>query len=201
VVASERLRPDIAAQRAHWFERFERTDPAHLVFLDETWTKTNLTRTCGWGPRTERVVEFVPHGHWKTTTFLAAIRYDGVTAPLVVDGTINGKLFLIWVREHLTPTLHPGDVVVMDNLAVHKVSGVREALHKVGAELVYLPPYSPDFNPIEQVFAWFKARLRALKARTQERLWAAIGSLCAELPAQDIQNYFAHSGYTRKLSA
>lgn len=201
MVASERERPDIAARRQCWFKQFSKVLASHLVFLDETWTKTNMTRTYGWADSSQRVVESVPHGHWKTTTWLSALRLDGVVAPLVVDGAINGELFLTWVRRQLTPALKPGDIVIMDNLAVHKVSGVHDALESIGVRLLYLPPYSPDFNPIEQIFAWFKAKLRSIKARTQEGLWAAIGRLCEELSPQVIQNCFAHSGYPSKLAA
>jgi transposase len=201
VVASERERPDIAEGRRAWFEHFSLVMLSSLVFLDETWTKTNMTRLYGWADSSQRVVESVPHGHWKTTTWVSALRLEGVVAPLVVDGAINGELFQTWIREHLAPALKPGDIVIMDNLAVHKVCGVREALEAVGARLLYLPPYSPDFNPIEQIFAWFKAKLRAIKARTQEDLWTAIGKLCAELSPQAIENCFAHSGYPRKIPA
>jgi len=200
-VASERDRPDIAERREVWFKQFSLWMLTRLVFLDETWTKTNMTRLYGWAHRTQRVIESVPHGHWKTTTWVSALRLEGMVAPLVVDGAINGELFLKWVREHLAPSLRAGDIVIMDNLAVHKVSGVREALESAGAQLLYLPPYSPDFNPIEQIFAWFKAKLRKIKARTQEELWCAIGNLCAELSPQAIENCFAHSGYPRKIPA
>lgn len=195
MVASERERPDVALRRKNWFQQFSGVRASRLVFLDETWTKTNMTRVYGWAASSSRVVEAVPHGHWKTTTWISALRSEGVVAPLVVDGAINGELFLMWVREHLAPALRPGDLVVMDNLAVHKIRGVREAVAAASAQILYLPPYSPDFNPIEQIFAWFKAKLRALKARTQEGLWSAIGQLCEILTPQAITNCFAHSGY------
>jgi transposase len=163
--------------------------------MDETWTKTNMTRIYGWAPSASRVVESVPHGHWKTTTLISALRLDGVIAPLVVHGAINGEIFMLWVQEHLAPALRAGDIVIMDNLAVHKVAGVREAIEAVGAHVLYLPPYSPDYNPIEQIFAWFKARLRAEKARTQDSLWDTIGRLCEALTPDAVKNCFVHCGY------
>lgn len=131
------------------------------MFLDETWASTNLTRRYGRSLRGTRLLTKVPHGHWLTTTLVAALRYDGLTAPLVLDGPMDGAAFRAYVAQHLGPTLRPGDVVVMDNLACHKVAGVREAIEGVGARVVYLPPYSPDLNPIEQVFAKFKHLLRS----------------------------------------
>jgi transposase len=141
------------------------------------------------------VVERVPHGHWKTLTLLAALRLTGLNAPVVVDGPINGDLFRAWTVQHLLPTLHPGDIVIMDNLTSHKVKGVREAIESAGARVLYLPPYSPDFNPIEQVFAWFKAHLRKWKRRTVTGLENTIADLCAELHPRAIANGFEHCGY------
>jgi transposase len=137
----------------------------------------------------------VPHGHWKTTTFLAALRATGLTAPLVVDGAINGELFLGWVRLHLVPTLRPGDIVVMDNLGAHKVAGVHEAITAVGARLLYLPPYSPDLNPIELVFSKFKWLLRSASARTVESLWSLCGELLDRFTEAECRNCFRHCGY------
>lgn len=170
-------------------------DPAKLVFIDETWTKDNMTRTRGRAPRGERLVDYVPHGHWKTTTFVAALRMSGLTAPMVADGPINGPLFLAYVRHQLVPTLSVGDVVVMDNLSSHKVEGVRKAIEAVGARLVYLPPYSPDFNPIEQVFSKLKALLRASKERTVEDLWIRIGVLLDRFSPDECARYLRHCGY------
>jgi transposase len=135
-------------------------NPDRLVFIDETWAKTNMTRPRGRAPRSRYLLASVPDGHWKTTTFLATLRSTGLTVPFVVDGAINGELFLNWVRDHLVPTLRPGDVVVMDNLGVHKVTGVREAITAASARVVYLPPYSPDLNPIELVFSKLKWLLK-----------------------------------------
>lgn len=160
-----------------------------------------MTRIYGWASSSQRVVEKVPYGHWKTTTLLAALTLQGIKAPLVIDGSVNGELFLAWVRNHFVPTLRPGQVVIMDNLSSHKVAGVREAIEAAGCRLVFLPPYSPDFNPIEQIFAWFKAKLRAAKRRTRDALWATIGTLCDELSASAIANTFAHCGYSVRQAA
>lgn len=170
-------------------------DVERLVFLDETWTATNFTRLRGRAPRGERLVDKTPHGHWKTTTFVAALRSDGLTAPTVVDGPIDGALFLAYVRQQLAPTLRPGDLVVMDNLSSHKVVGVRAAIEAVGAKLVYLPPYSPDFNPIEQAFAKLKWLVRSAKERTVEGLWSLLGKLVARFSPNECRNYFRNSGY------
>lgn len=170
-------------------------EPSQFVFLDETWTKTNMTRLYGRAPVGERLVDHVPHGHWKTTTFLGALRLSGLTAPLVIDGAINGEIFLVYVREHLVPTLQAGDIVVLDNLSSHKVKGVREAIEAVGARVEYLPPYSPDLNPIEQVLAKLKALLRKFGERTVDALWKRIGSLLDEFSPSECKNYLRHCGY------
>jgi transposase len=168
-----------------------------LVFIDETWAATNMTRINGRAPKGRRLIARVPHGHWKTTTFIGALRADGLTAPMVVDGAVNGEIFLAYVAQVLVPTLHPGDIVVMDNLSSHKIAGVREAIEAAGAELRYLPPYSPDLNPIEQAFAKLKALLRTAAKRTVEALWTAIGQLIASFSAQECRNYLRHCGYVR----
>ena len=137
----------------------------------------------------------VPHGHWKTTTFIAGLRSDSIVAPMVADGPMDGPLFRAWVKQFLCPTLRPGDVVIADNLASHKVAGVREAIEAVRATLVYLPPYSPDFNPIEQLFAKLKTLVRKASKRTIEGLWAAIGTILNEFEPQECSNYFSAAGY------
>jgi transposase len=172
-------------------------DPDRLVFLDETWAKTNMTRRYGRAPRGERLIAAVPHGHWKTTTFLAALRTSGLSAPLVVDGAINGAVFLAYIEQQLAPTLSPGEIVIMDNLNSHKVAGVREAIEARGAMLAYLPPYSPDLNPIELVFAKFKGLLRRAGERTVGGLWDLCGSLLDRFPASECQNDLRHCGYKR----
>jgi transposase len=159
-----------------------------------------MTPLRGRADRGKRVIDYVPHGHWKTTTFLAALRHDGLTAPLVVDGAINGEVFLAYVKQQLVPTLRKGDIVVMDNLSSHKVSGVKEAMESVGAKVVYLPPYSPDFNPIEMVFSKLKTLVRKAKMRTVETLWRKLGELCDVFTKQECQNYYRHAGYTKNIN-
>jgi transposase len=185
----------VAAARDAWRERQPILNPAQLVFLDETWATTNMTRRRGRCPRGERLVAAVPHGHWKTSTFLAGLRLTGLSAPLVLDGAINGEIFRAYVEQFLAPTLAPGDIVIMDNLASHKVAGVRQAIEACGASLLYLPPYSPDLNPIEQSFAKFKALLRKTAARSREALWSAIGQILDRFAQQECANYFAKAGY------
>lgn len=193
--ASEQKRPDVAERRACWRIQQLGMNPNNLVFIDETWAKTNMTRSRGRAPRGERLVDYVPHGHWKTTTFLAALRINGLTAPLAIDGAVNGELFLAYVRQHLVPTLKQHDIVVMDNLSSHKREGIREAIEAVGASVLYLPPYSPDFNPIEQVFAKLKALLRKFGERTMEELWHRLGALLDQFTDSECVNYFRHCGY------
>lgn len=169
--------------------------PERLVFIDETGASTKMARLRGRAPRGERCRAPVPHGHWKTTTFVGALRLEGMTAPMVLDGAMGGPAFTAYVEQVLVPTLAPGDIVVMDNLPAHKLAGVRTAIEAVGAKLLYLPPYSPDFNPIEMAFSKLKAFLKKAAARTKEDLWAAIGQgIDAFTPAECV-NYFAAAGY------
>ena len=170
-------------------------NPAQLVFIDETWATTNMVRRYGRAPRGRRLVASVPHGHWKTSTFLAALRVDALTAPCLIDGAVNGDIFRAYVEQVLVATLRPGDIVIMDNLSSHKVAGVREAIEAAGARLLYLPPYSPDLNPIEQVFAKLKAILRAAAARSLDALCHAIAAALAHFSARECRNYLAHDGY------
>ena len=196
--AAEQGRPDVAARRAEWRIWQIGLDPRSLVFLDETWATTNLIHRYGWGPRDKRLIDKAPHGHRKTTTFLAALRHDGLHAPLVADGPINGELFVAYVRQQLVPTLRPGDLVIMDNLSAHKVRGVREAIAAAHAQVVYLPPYSPDLNPIEMVFSKLRRLLQTAAERTIAQLWTRIGA-CVELfKPQECANYFRHTGYRYK---
>ena len=159
----------------------ERVDPKRLVFIDETWTKTNMEPLRGWAPKGERLVAKVPHGHWQTMTFVAALRHDRIEAPWLIDGPINGEGFRTYVEKALAPTLKPGDLVIMDNLGSHKGEAVRQAIRSAGAKLFFLPKYSPDLNPIEQVFAKFKHLLRKAAARTLETVLAAIGEAARRL--------------------
>jgi transposase len=170
-------------------------DPASFVFLDETGVSTNMVRRYGWGPKGDRLVDAAPYGHWRATTFVAGLRRAGIIAPLVLDGPMTGKAFRAYIEQFLAPTLSPGDVVVMDNLAAHKVAGVREAIAAVGASILYLPPYSPDLNPIEQIFAKLKALLRKATARTRETLWTIIGQLLHTFSPAECRNYLTNSGY------
>jgi transposase len=193
--AAEQDRADIAEAREEWRASQPDLDPEHLVFIDETGAKTNLVRLYGRAPRGQRLVAPVPHGHWMTTTFVAALRHDEITAPCVFDGPMDGASFLTYVEHFLTPLLRQGDVVVMDNLASHKVAGVKEAIERAGATLRYLPAYSPDLNPIEQAFAKLKAALRKAAARTFDALIKAIAQALAEFTSQECANYLANSGY------
>ena len=168
-------------------------DASRFVFLDETGTATNMTRRYGRALRGQRVVDAVPHGHWLTTTFVAGLRENGIVAPLVVAGPM--RVFKAYVEQMLAPALSPGDVVVLDNLAAHKVAGVEEAIRAVGATLLYLPPYSPDLNPIEQLFAKLKALLRKAVAHTKEALWTTIGELLDTFKPNECQNYIRNCRY------
>ena len=193
--AAEQDRPDVAAARTAWAENQPKLDPERLVFIDETGTSTNMARLRGRAPRGERLVSKVPHGHWKTTTFVAGLRTNALTAPCVIDGPMNGDAFLAYVEQILVPTLKPGDIVVMDNLSSHKRPAIREAIEAAGARLFYLPPYSPDFNPIEQLFAKLKAALRKAAERSVESLWNRIAILLDIFPPDECANYFRNSGY------
>lgn len=165
------------------------------MFIDETWASTRMARTHGRSPRGSRLIAKVPHGHWKTTTFVGALRVDGITASMVLDGPINRETFLAFVEKELVPTLRQGDIVVMDNLASHKVAGVRQLIEEVGATVAYLPPYNPDLNPIELAFSKLKRMLRSAAARTVSALWQQIGSLLDLFPPQECRRYLAHCGY------
>jgi transposase len=195
LIAAEQDRPDVAQRRSQWRAMQPQIDPAKVVFLDETWAKTNMTRRYGRSELGTRLVEKTPCGRWQTTTFLGALRVTGFVAPLTVDGAINGPTFRAWVEQHLAPTLQPGDIVVMDNLSSHKVAGVREAIEAVGAELRYLPPYSPDLNPIELAFSKLKKLLRDGAERTVDKLWSLCGRVLDAFTPAECYNYFMHCGY------
>jgi transposase len=193
--AAEQDRPDVAGKRRLWRTWQRSMDPARFIFLDETGTATNRARRYGRSPSARRLVAAVPHGHWRTTTFIAGLRQSGVVAPLVLDGPMTGPVFRAYVEQFLAPSLEPGDVVVLDNLAAHKVDGVRRAIAAAGASLLYLPPYSPDLNPIEQLFAQLKALLRKAAARTRNELWSIVGGVLDACPAAQCSNYLRHCGY------
>src|ERR1700757_1500987 len=180
-----------------WQKHQDKLDPKRLVFIDETWVKTNMTRTHGRCALGERLVAKVPHGHWKTLTFIGALRCDGITAPCVLDGPINAVSFLAYVTQFLVPTLQPGDVVIIDNLGSHKGKAVRRAIRAAGAHLLFLPPYSPDLNPIEQLFAKLKTLLRKASARTFEALLAAIAAALGAFTSSECANYLANAGYSK----
>ena len=193
--ASEQDRPDVARRRLRWRLHQHKLDPARLVFIDETWAKTNMTRRHGRCRRGRRLLVKVPHGRWRTLTFVAALRLDRITAPCVLDGPINGRSFLAYVEQILVPTLAPGDIVIMDNLGSHKGAKVRRVIRAAGARLFFLPPYSPDLNPIEQAFAKLKTLLRKAAERTVEATWRRIGSLLDSFSATECANYIRNAGY------
>lgn len=185
----------MARRRQVWFDAQPDLDPSRLVFIDETGANTKMTRLRGRALRGQRCRAAVPHGHWKTTTFVGALRLGGMTAPLVLDGPMNGPAFLAYVEQMLAPTLRRGDTVIMDNLPAHKVAGVRAAIAAKGARLRLLPPYSPDFNPIENAFSKLKAMLRKAAARTIPDLWSAVADALLRFTPTECANYFTACGY------
>ena len=194
-VAAERERPDVARRRARWQRHQGRIDPRRLVFVDETWAKTNMAPLRGWAPKGVRLPGRAPFRSEKTLTFVAALRHDRIEAPCVLDGPVNADSFLAWVEQMLVPTLSPGDVVVLDNLSSHKGRAVRAAIRSAGAHLLFLPPYSPDLNPIEQVFAKLKHLLRKAEARSIDALVSAIGRLLDAFSTTECANYLKNAGY------
>jgi putative transposase len=195
LIGAEQDRPDIARHRARWAKYRGQIDPSRLVFIDETWTKTNMAPLRGWAARGQRIKAKVPHGHWQTMTFLAALRHDRLEAPWLLDGPINGECFRLYVEKVLVPTLRPGDIVIMDNLGSHKGKAVRHSIRAAGARLLFLPKYSPDLNPIEQFFAKLKHWLRKAASRTTEALCNAIGTILDTVTPAECSNYFANTGY------
>ena len=194
-LASEQNRPEVARKRRRWKAHQGGIDPKRLVFIDETWAKTNMAPLRGWGPRGKRLIGRAPFGHWNTMTFVAALRHDGIVAPWVIDGPINGASFRTYVEQVLVPELREGDVVVMDNLGSHKAPAIHQAIRAAGAKLFYLPAYSPDLNPIEQVIAKLKHLLRKAAERTKEAVWRRIGSLLDHFSPQECENYIRKTGY------
>ena len=185
-------------RRRAWFEAQPDLEPERLVFIDETGASTKMARRYGRAPRGQRCQAPVPHGHWKTTTFVGALRLEGMTAPMVLDGAMHGAAFLAYVEQVLAPTLSPGDIVIMDNLPAHKPVVVRQAIETAGAELRFLPPYSPDLNPIEMAFSKLKAFLKKTAARTVDDLWDAIALGIDAFTPTECENYFAAAGYDRE---
>jgi transposase len=193
--ADDQSRPDVLRQRQAWFDGQLDLDPEHLVFIDETGASTKMARRHGRALLGGRPSCSVPHGHWKTTTFVGALRLSGMTAPMVLDGPMIGAWFLACVQQVLVPTLKPGDIVVMDNLPAHKNAPVMDAIAAVGAKLILLPPCSPDPNPIENAFAKLKALLRKAAARMIDQLSDATAQIIQTCPKADCANYFAAAGY------
>ena len=183
------------AARENWFDGQDDLDPERLIFIDESGLSTKMARLRGWAPKGERCRAAIPHGHWKTITFVGGLTLAGFVAPMLLDGPMDGESFLAWVEQMLAPTLRPGDIVVMDNLAAHKVVGVRQAIEACGAELHYLPPYSPDLNPIENAFAKLKAHVRKSAARTIDALERAAANALRQFKPDQCANFFAHAGY------
>jgi transposase len=194
VHASEQERPDVAAAREAW-RKAQPELRGRLIFLDETWTSTAMTRRWAWADVGARALGHAPHGHWKTTTFLAGLTSEGLVAPFVLDGPMNGECFNAYVAHVLVPELKPGDVVILDNLSSHKSQEAARLIAEAGAQLVFLPPYSPDLNPIEMMFAKFKQLLRSAEARTVEALWRLIGRLLDEITPAECASYIRHCGY------
>jgi transposase len=197
LVASERDRPDVARRRLQWMAYQGRIDPERLVFIDETWTKTNMAPLRGWAPCGQRLQGKAPYGRWKTMTFLAALRHDRVDAPWLIDGPIDGQSFLQYVEQVLGPTLKPGDIVIIDNLGSHKSKAVRAAIGAAGAKLFFLPKYSPDLNPIEKLFAKLKHWLRKAARRTVDAVYNAIAEILPLTSPAECSNYFAQAGYAK----
>jgi transposase len=195
VLPTEQSRPDIARKRARWKAHQPKIDARRLVFLDETWIKTNMSPLRGWGLRGQRLDARVPHGHWKTLTFIAALRHDRIDAPWVIDGPINGDIFTAYVQHVLVPTLNKGDIVILDNLGSHKGRAARNAIRKAGAHMLFLPAYSPDLNPIEQVFAKLKHLMRDASPVTVEATWRKAGDLLDLFSPHECANYLRNSGY------
>jgi len=193
--ALEQARADIARRRRRWQSWQKRLDPTRLVFIDETWIKTNMAPLYGWGRKGQRLKGFAPHGHWRTLTFLGALRADGLTAPCVFNGPINGHCFRAYVEQELVHTLKAGDIVIMDNLGSHKSTAVRQLIKAAGARLWFLPPYSPDLNPIEQAFAKIKHWMRNAQKRTVEDTWRHVGALVADIQPDECANYILNAGY------
>lgn len=183
-------------RRDQWQSRRDGIDPRRFRFIDESGAKTNMVRTHGRCPRGQRLLSAAPAGHWKTTTMLAAISLDGVDAPWTLDGAIDADAFLVYVEHVLVPTLHGGEIIVLDNLSSHKHPRVAELINAADAEVWYLPPYSPDFNPIEEMWSKIKQILRSIAARTSDGLIQAIGTAMNQVTTGDILGWFTHCGYT-----
>jgi len=190
----------VAEKRAAWKQTQSTRLKGRLIFIDETWAKTNMTRLRGRAPIGKRLRSKAPHGHWKTTTLIAALCSGGINCSTVVDGAINADVFEAFVKQVLVPQLRPGDVVILDNLSSHKRASIRKLIESAGATLLFLPPYSPDLNPIEMIFSKIKQLLRSMACRTREALWNAMQSVIDRVTASDASNCFAHCGYTLQMN-
>lgn len=193
--ATEQNRPDVALARDLWRAAQAGLDVTSLVFIDETGTTTSMVRTHGWGRKGEKLIGQAPHGHWLTSTFVAGLAHEGILAPLLIPRPMTGAIFRQWLEEKLIPEMKPGSIVVADNLAAHKVAGIRECLEAAGMGLLYLPPYSPDFNPIEQAIAKIKALLRRMAPRSFDAICEALKSILDRFSPTECSNYIRHSGY------
>ena len=193
--AAEQDRPDVKAHRKRWRQQQTTWDVRRLVFIDESGVNTKMARLYGRSLSNERCVDKVPHGHWKTSTFIAALRHDRIDAPMIFDGPMNGQTFLHYIRLVLVPTLKPGDLVICDNLSSHKTQGVREALQAAGADIEYLPAYSPDLNPIELAFAKIKSHLRAKAVRSLDMIIQELGEALKTFCSKTCSNLFRHANY------
>jgi transposase len=185
----------VKAAREAWFDHQAELDPERLIFIDESGVSTKMARLRGWAPKGDRCRAAVPHGHWKTITFVGGLTLSGFCAPMLLDGPMDGEAFRAWCEQMLAPNLRAGDIVIMDNLPAHKVGGVRAAIEARGAELLYLPPYSPDLNPIENAFAKLKAHVRKAAARTVDTLEIAVANALRQFEPNECINFFAHAGY------
>ncbi len=194
----EQKRPEVARARDVWISRrqpFMRNMLTRIGFIDETSLKTNMAKTTGWSPCGARLVDHAPFGHWQTQTFIAALRHDRLDAPWVIGGPINRELFDLYIETQLAPTLRKGDVVILDNLATHRSPKAAAILKDIGAWFLFLPPYSPDLNPIEMAFAKLKALIRKAAARTYDQLWKAVGQVCDLFTEEECYNFFKAAGY------
>ena len=193
--ASEQDRADVARRRQRWKEHQGKVSAARLIFVDETWVKTNMTRTHGRCAKGQRLIAKVPHGRRQTLTFVAGLRCDGIVAPCLLDGPIDADSFIAWVEQFLVPTLRSGDIVVMDNLSSHKDPAIRRAIRAAAGKLFYLPQYSPDLNPIEQALSKLKTLLRKANARSFEAIEATIAAILNALTPAECRNFFSEAGY------
>lgn len=190
------MRKEVVHRREQWKKYQKNIAPEKLVFLDETWIKTNMIRTRGWSKKGERLLDYTPFGHWKTLTFIGALRQSGMIAPMVFDSPICGDSFKAWVEQCLLPELKEGDVVIMDNLSSHKTQSIRKLIRSVGAKVFYLPPYSPDLNPIENCFSKVKSWLRKERQTQIDELIKTTGKIIDMITSQEASNYFFNAGYS-----